>query len=106
MGLFDFVAKQFIDVIHWTEPEDGIHLVTGPCVLIEYRNRGSKRWRRLKSDRFFTTDYTATVYTPEGMRWIDDNTMSTVLLRHCPELQPYLAKVENAFAPWPHAPGR
>ncbi|MFN8467330.1 MAG: peroxidase family protein [Caldilineaceae bacterium] len=62
--------------------------------------------RRLKSDRFFTTDYTATVYTPEGMRWIDDNTMSTVLLRHCPELQPYLAKVENAFAPWPHAPGR
>ena len=59
--------------------------------------------RRLKSDRFFTTDYTATVYTPEGMRWIDDNTMSTVLLRHCPELQPFLAKVENAFAPWPHA---
>ncbi len=22
------------------EPEDGIHLVTGPCVFIEYRNRG------------------------------------------------------------------
>ena len=22
------------------EPEDGIHLVTGPCVLIEYRSRG------------------------------------------------------------------
>ena len=59
--------------------------------------------RRLKSDRFFTTDYTPTVYTPEGMRWIDDNTMVTVLLRHCPELQPFLARVENAFAPWPRA---
>lgn len=22
------------------EPEDGIHLITGPCVFIEYRNRG------------------------------------------------------------------
>ena len=27
--------------------------------------------RRLKSDRFFTTDFTPQVYTPEGMAWID-----------------------------------
>ena len=40
--------------------------------------------RRLKSDRFFTTDYTPAVYTPEGMAWIDDNTMSTVLLAPFP----------------------
>ena len=59
--------------------------------------------RRLKSDRFFTTDYTPAVYTPEGMAWIDDNTMSTVLLRHFPQLAPFLNKVENAFAPWPRA---
>lgn len=26
--------------VYDSEPEDGIHLVTGPCVLIEYRNRG------------------------------------------------------------------
>lgn len=26
--------------IYQPQPEDGIHLVTGPCVLIEYRNRG------------------------------------------------------------------
>lgn len=55
--------------------------------------------RRLKSDRFFTTDYTPAVYTPEGMRWIDDNTMATVLLRHCPELEPFLTRIENAFVP-------
>ena len=30
--------------------------------------------RRLKSDRFFTTDFTPAVYTPEGLDWIADNT--------------------------------
>jgi hypothetical protein len=57
--------------------------------------------RRLKSDRFFTTDFRPEVYTPEGMRWIDDNDMSTVLVRHCPDLAPVLRSVQNAFAPWP-----
>jgi hypothetical protein len=57
--------------------------------------------RRLKSDRFFTTDFTPQVYTPEGMRWIADNDMSSVLLRHCPALAPALRGVRNAFAPWP-----
>jgi hypothetical protein len=56
--------------------------------------------RRLKSDRFFTVDYRPEIYTPEGMAWIDDSDMSTVLLRHVPELAPFLGKVSNAFAPW------
>jgi hypothetical protein len=56
--------------------------------------------RRLNSDRFFTVDYTPKVYTPEGMEWLDNTTMKTVLLRHYPELGPSLAKVANAFAPW------
>ncbi|MEU3407842.1 peroxidase family protein [Streptomyces sp. NPDC006670] len=56
--------------------------------------------RRLKSDRFFTTDYRPEVYTPEGLRWVDENSMVTVLLRHHPELEPHLAGVSNAFAPW------
>lgn len=56
--------------------------------------------RRLKSDRFFTTDYTPTVYTQAGMDWIDDNDMSSVLLRHYPELAAPLRGVKNAFAPW------
>ena len=61
--------------------------------------------RRLKSDRFFTIDFTPEVYTPEGMRWIADNDMSTVLLRHYPELAPVLRSVDNAFAPWPRVGG-
>ena len=57
--------------------------------------------RRLKSDRFFTVDFTPKVYTPEGMAWIHDNDMSSVIIRHYPELAPMLRGVKNAFAPWP-----
>ena len=61
--------------------------------------------RRLKSDRFFTTDFTPRVYTPEGMAWIEANDMCSVLLRHHPRLAPALRGVQNAFAPWP-VPGQ
>jgi hypothetical protein len=56
--------------------------------------------RRLNSDRFFTTDFTPEVYTPLGMEWVRDNTMTSVLLRHCPSLAPALSHVKNAFWPW------
>ncbi len=57
--------------------------------------------RRLKSDRFFTDDYTPQVYTQKGFDWIHENTMQTVLLRHFPDLGRALHRVKNAFAPWP-----
>ncbi|MGH9154761.1 MAG: peroxidase family protein [Acidimicrobiales bacterium] len=56
--------------------------------------------RRLNSDRFFTTDYTAEIYTKAGLKWIDDNNMMTVLQRHHPQLKPAMAGVDNAFAAW------
>ena len=56
--------------------------------------------RRLEADRFFTVDYRPEVYTKAGLQWIDANTMSTVLLRHFPELEPALRGVDNPFAPW------
>jgi heme peroxidase len=62
--------------------------------------------RRLKSDRFFTNDFTEAVYTKPGLDWINDNNMSTVLQRHFPELTPVLQQVSNAFAPWPNPPGK
>jgi hypothetical protein len=65
--------------------------------------------RRLNSDRFFTTHFTPEVYTEAGMKWIQDNTMSTVLLRHYPGLRPALEGVQNPFFPWsetgPRGPG-
>jgi hypothetical protein len=56
--------------------------------------------RRLKSDRFFTTDFTAEVYTQAGIDWIQDNDLESVLTRHYPALRPALMGVKNPFAPW------
>ncbi len=56
--------------------------------------------RRLRSDRFFTQDYRAEVYTNWGLDWIEKTTMSKLLLRHYPDLAVSLRGVENAFAPW------
>jgi hypothetical protein len=58
--------------------------------------------RRLKSDRFFTTDWTPEIYTQVGMDWINSNDMSSILLRHYPDLAPALRGLKNAFAPWNH----
>ncbi|MFT7597901.1 MAG: hypothetical protein ACI8TP_000821 [Acidimicrobiales bacterium] len=57
--------------------------------------------RRLQADRFYTTDYREEVYSAEGMDWIDQNNLKSVLLRHYPELaETGLANVTNAFEPW------
>jgi hypothetical protein len=56
--------------------------------------------RRLKSDRFYTDDFRAEIYTALGMDWIRNATMKSVLLRHVPELGPALEGVKNCFAPW------
>jgi hypothetical protein len=62
--------------------------------------------RRIKSDRFFTTDYTPRVYTEAGLEWVAENTMRTVLLRHFPQLTPALEGVANPFAPWRRVPAQ
>ncbi len=56
--------------------------------------------RRLKSDRFFTNDFTPEIYTRTGLDWIANNSMATVLLRHFPGLRPALRGRTNAFVPW------
>jgi hypothetical protein len=56
--------------------------------------------RRLKSDRFFTEDYRAGIYTEFGLDWIAKNSLLSVLQRHLPELSPALYGVDNAFKPW------
>ncbi len=65
--------------------------------------------RRLQADRFYTDCYNEEVYTPEGLRWIDETDFKTVILRHHPELAATgLANIKNAFEPWdePGAEGR
>ncbi len=56
--------------------------------------------RRLKSDRFFTDDYRPEIYTQEGLDYIHNNGMVSVLKRHHPQLAPAIDGVENPFAPW------
>ncbi|MBU3687424.1 MAG: peroxidase [Mycobacteriaceae bacterium] len=68
--------------------------------------------RRLKSDRFFTTDFRPEVYTQVGYDWVNNTSMKDVMLRHYPELEPVVGgdRVERIFAPWPKlgapAPGK
>jgi hypothetical protein len=56
--------------------------------------------RRLKSDRFFTKDFKPEVYTQTGYDWVNETTMTDVLLRHYPELDPVIGDIERIFAPW------
>ncbi len=56
--------------------------------------------RRLRSDRFYTSDFNPDVYTPAGFAWVADNSLRTVLQRHCPALAPLFADKRNVFFPW------
>jgi len=56
--------------------------------------------RRLKSDRFFTTDYRKEIYTDSGLEWIRHTGMKEVILRHHPNLEFAFEDVRNPFAPW------
>jgi hypothetical protein len=56
--------------------------------------------RRLKSDRFYTTEYGEEVYTKVGLDWINDNSFESVLLRHYPALAPAVRGLDNPFRPW------
>ncbi|KAF8132254.1 heme peroxidase [Mycena galopus ATCC 62051] len=56
--------------------------------------------RRLMTDRFFTTDYTAAVYTQEGLDWIAQSDFRSVIGRTIPELNASVHSVDNAFKPW------
>jgi len=59
--------------------------------------------RRLKSDRFFTDDFRPEIYTPAGFAWVQENSLRTVLERHCGALRPHLGDARNVFFPWTRA---
>lgn len=56
--------------------------------------------RRLQSDRFFTDDYRPEIYTTLGLAWVENTTMTDVILRHFPGLKARLRPDANAFRPW------
>lgn len=56
--------------------------------------------RRLKSDRFYTRDFTPEVYTPAGFAWVADNDLRSVMTRHCPSLAPHFDDLLGLYNPW------
>jgi len=56
--------------------------------------------RRLKSDRFIADAFGEEVFTKDGVSWVNDNSMVSVLVRHFPGLSGTLYGVGNAFVPW------
>ncbi|TGV95671.1 peroxidase family protein, partial [Mesorhizobium sp. M2E.F.Ca.ET.154.01.1.1] len=48
--------------------------------------------RRLQSDRFLTVDYRPEIYSPFGIDWIANNGMTSLILRHCPDLASVLPR--------------
>jgi hypothetical protein len=56
--------------------------------------------RRLQSDRFLTVDFRPEIYSPVGMDWVAQNSMTSVILRHCPDVAALLPRGRSAFAPW------
>lgn len=56
--------------------------------------------RRLKSDRFYTDDFRPEVYTSAGFAWVQENSLRTVLERHCGALRLHFADARNVFFPW------
>ncbi len=56
--------------------------------------------RRLQSDRFLTVDFRPEIYSPLGIDWIERNGMTSIILRHCPDLASLLPRSASVFAPW------
>lgn len=59
--------------------------------------------RRLKSDRFIAQGFNAEVFTAEGVNWVNENSMLSLLKRHFPALSGSIYGLANAFVPW-HSP--
>ncbi len=58
--------------------------------------------RRLKSDRFLSQDYRPEVYTKQGIDWVEENTMKSIISRHFPAVAFAMEGIpdDNAFKPW------
>jgi len=56
--------------------------------------------RRLKSDRFLSSDYRPEIYTKAGIDWVEEHSMIDVISRHFPSVAFAMQGLDNAFKPW------
>ncbi|HBY60301.1 MAG TPA: hypothetical protein DEH78_10790, partial [Solibacterales bacterium] len=64
MGIRDFISKQFIDVIQWTEPEDGILAWRYPMQDLEIQNGAKLTVRESQFALFVNEGRIADVFSP------------------------------------------
>lgn len=69
-----FFSKQFIDVIHWTEPADGILAYRYPMEDMEIRNGGQLTVRDSQAALFVNQGQIADVFGP-GLYTLSTNTL-------------------------------
>jgi membrane protease subunit (stomatin/prohibitin family) len=74
MGLMDFIKKQFIDVIQWTEEEDGVLAWRFPMSGMEIQNGGSLTVRESQIAVFVNEGKVADVFGP-GMHKLTTQTL-------------------------------
>jgi membrane protease subunit (stomatin/prohibitin family) len=74
MSLRDFISKQFIDVIDWTEPEDGILAYRFPMMDREIRNGGQLTVRESQSAVFVNEGKVADSFG-SGLYTLDTQTL-------------------------------
>ncbi len=74
MTLRDFISKQFVDVIDWTEPEDGILAYRYPMMDREIRNGGQLTVREAQFAMFVNEGKVADVFGP-GLYTLTTNTL-------------------------------
>src|SRR6266446_10000881 len=74
MSLKDFLKKQFIDVIHWTEPSDGILAWRFPMQDFEIQNGAKLTVRDSEAAAFVNEGKVADVFAP-GLYTLNTNTL-------------------------------
>jgi membrane protease subunit (stomatin/prohibitin family) len=74
MGIRDFLKKQFIDVIHWTEPGDGILAWRYPMQDMEIQNGAKLTVRESQMAAFVNEGRMADVLAP-GLYTLNTNTL-------------------------------
>ncbi|MGB9464678.1 MAG: SPFH domain-containing protein, partial [Candidatus Acidiferrum sp.] len=74
MSLRDFISKQFIDVIDWTEPEDGILAYRYPMQDREIQNGGKLTVRDSQLAVFVNEGKVADAFVP-GLYTLNTNTL-------------------------------
>ena len=74
MAIRDFLKKQFIDVIHWTEPEEGILVYRFPMQDMEIQNGAQLTVRESQAAVFVNEGRVADVFSP-GLYTLNTQTL-------------------------------